>query len=245
MCFRIFSLNYGVRKRFSFSSRTRLPYPMGELNLRIQSLSGPHVLSNYFSRLSTRVPMEIMSWIPFTIIRNDDRSNWVLETNKAVLCRLLFQLHQEGRYSKQVDCSFLRKYSSCQWWPWLGDSARYIFGPLFGFQIGFLVICGQQSYEFSSSDLDCFTPNGWFEFSPSKSSFLLSTMFNTTIPIRMKTLGKSGALPVAFWFERLPLVYAETGLLSRDDEVIISTGIHLARVTPWLLAAQSVGAYIN
>jgi len=46
-------------------------------------------------------------------------------------------------------------------------------------------------------------------------------------------------------FEKLANLYVETGVLSRHDEVIISTENHLANVTPWLMAARAVGATVK
>jgi selenocysteine lyase/cysteine desulfurase len=46
-------------------------------------------------------------------------------------------------------------------------------------------------------------------------------------------------------FEQLAHKYVQSGLLSRNDEIIVSTENHLANVTPWLSAAQTVGAKVK
>lgn len=40
-------------------------------------------------------------------------------------------------------------------------------------------------------------------------------------------------------------MYCENGILTRDDEIVIATENHLANVTPWIKAAESVGAKIK
>ena len=45
--------------------------------------------------------------------------------------------------------------------------------------------------------------------------------------------------------ETLALNYVESGLLTSDDEVLISIENHLANVTPWLQAASTVGASVK
>jgi len=45
--------------------------------------------------------------------------------------------------------------------------------------------------------------------------------------------------------EMLAGMYCENGILTRDDEIVIATENHLANVTPWIKAAESVGAKIK